>query len=80
MADYPDVYADGMGVSVGPFGLTVTFQLSQPTLEPGPHMDPSTIVCRVRMSAPLATVLGQAINDALAQQANVQQSGAKTNN
>lgn len=80
MADYPDVYADGMGVSVGPFGLTVTFQLSQPTMEPGPHIDPSTIVCRVRMSAPLAKVLGQAINDALAQQANVQQSGAKANN
>jgi len=50
MADYADVYADGMGVSVGPFGLTVTFQLSQPTMEPGPHIDPSTIVCRVRIS------------------------------
>jgi hypothetical protein len=32
------------------------------------------------MSAPLAKVLGQAINDALAQQANVQQSDTKAKN
>ena len=29
MADHPDFYADGVAVSVGPFGITVSFQLSR---------------------------------------------------
>ena len=76
MADYPDFYADGISVSIGPFGVTVTFQLSQPSLEPGPHVDTGQIVARARMSPALARALAQGLNDAAAQQANVQ--GAET--
>jgi hypothetical protein len=68
MADHPDFYADGLAVSVGPFGITATFQLSQPVLEAGPHIDPNEIVGRVRMSAVFARVVGQALLDAAAQQ------------
>ena len=57
MADFPDFYADGIGVSVGPFGVTVTFQLSQPILEPGPHAEASIVVGRVRMSPALSKAL-----------------------
>jgi hypothetical protein len=78
MADYPDIYADGVGIGIGAFGVTVTFQLSQPTMEVGPHVDPSDIVCRVRMTPALAKVLAQGLNDALAQQANVQQAETTT--
>lgn len=77
MADVPDIYADGVGVGIGPFGVTVTLQLSQPTLEPGVHEHDNMIVARVRMSAPLARVLAQALNEALAAQANLQQGDAK---
>jgi hypothetical protein len=67
MADYPDVYADGMAVTVGPFGITVTLQLSQPAVEPGPHNSPSETVCRLRMSPAFARVIGQAMLDASVQ-------------
>jgi hypothetical protein len=72
MADYPDFYADGIGVSVSPFGLTVTFQLTQPSLEPGARVEASEIVGRVRMTPALAKVLAQGLNDALNQLANLQ--------
>jgi len=82
MADYPDVYADGVAITTHQFGLTVTFQLSQPNLDVvGPHVDPKEIVCRVRMGAPLAKVLAQGLNDGLAQQVTtVQQPGSKAKN
>jgi hypothetical protein len=54
--------------------VTVTFQLSQPSLEPGPHVDPGEIVARARLSPALAKALAQGLNDAVAQQANLQQS------
>lgn len=68
MADYPDIYADGVAVSTGPFGLTITLQRSEPSTEPGPHIDSSEIVARVRLSPALARVLGQALIDSAAQQ------------
>ena len=75
MADYPDLYTDGFAISVSPFGVTLTFQLSQPSLEPGPHVDAGDIVARVRLSPALAQALSQGLNDAIAQQANVQPEG-----
>ena len=42
MSDYPDFYADGMAISLGPFGITVTFQRSEPSVEAGAHIDTST--------------------------------------
>ncbi len=76
MADIPDFFADGFSITVGPFGVTVTFQLTQPTLEPGPHVDPGEIVARARMTPALATALSQALGDVAAQQSNIQQSDA----
>lgn len=73
MTDYPDIYADGIGVGVGPFGLTITLVLSDPSMEVGVAESPSVIVGRVRMSHALAKALSQGINDALSQQANVVQ-------
>jgi hypothetical protein len=73
VADVPDFFADGFSLTVGPFGVTVTFQLTQPTLEPGPHVDPGAIVARARMTPALAAALAQALGDVAAQQANIQQ-------
>jgi hypothetical protein len=73
MADQPDIYADGVGVGIGPFGLTITLLLTEPSLEAGPHDTPNVVVGRVRMSHALAKALIQNLNDALAQFANVQQ-------
>ena len=65
MADHPDVFADGFSVTAGPFGVTVTLNLSQPTGEPGAHQDPNTIVARVRCSRELARVLADQLNHVL---------------
>ena len=73
MDDYPDFFTDGFAVSIGPFGVTVTFQLSQPSLDLGPHVDPTEIVARARMSPALAKALAQGLTDSVAQQGNVQQ-------
>jgi hypothetical protein len=68
MSDHPDFYADGVAISLGPFGITVTFQRSEPSVEAGAHLDPNVIVGRVRMSPALARVVGQGLLDAAAQQ------------
>lgn len=57
MADYPDIYADGFSVTVGPFGVTLTLVRSQPTGEPGPHQEPAEIVARIRLSPALAKTI-----------------------
>jgi hypothetical protein len=73
MADHPDFYTDGVAVSVGPFGVTVTFLVSQPSVEAGPHIDANEVVARVRLGHALAKALAQNLNEALAQQPNIQQ-------
>ena len=66
MADYPDEYADGFSITAGPFGVTLTLTRSEPTGDPGPHEDPTTIVARLRFSQPLARTLADALNQMLA--------------
>ena len=73
MADVPDFFADGFAITVGPFGITISFQLTQPSLEPGPHSDPGQIVARARLTPALAKALGQGLTDSVAQQGNIQQ-------
>lgn len=73
MADVPDIYADRVGVAIGPFGVTVTLQLTMPALTDGPQEPEQVIVARVRMSATLAQVLAQGLNEAIAAQAHLQQ-------
>jgi hypothetical protein len=80
MADFPDFFADGFSITVGPFGVVITYQLSQPTLEPGPHVDPGIVVARARMTPALAKALAQGLNEAVAQQGNVQQGETKVIN
>ena len=80
MADYPDFFTDGFSITVGPFGVVITYQLSQPTLEPGPHVDPGIVVARARMTPALAKALAQGLNEAVAQQGNVQQGETKVIN
>lgn len=66
MADIPDIYADGVGVSIGPFGVTITLQRSQPGGEVG-VITPDEVVGRVRLSTALARALARSLTDALAQ-------------
>lgn len=77
MADHPDFFADGISISAGPFGVTISFQLSQPGGDPGPHIEQGITVGRVRMSPELARVLSKAITDTIAQQTAVQQPDVK---
>jgi hypothetical protein len=78
MGDFSDIYADGYSVSIGPFGVTVTLQRSDPAMEAGGVSDRNEVVGRVRMSSTLAKALAQGLNDALAHQPNIQQASATT--
>lgn len=66
MSDHPDIYADGFSITAGPFGVTVTLALSQPTGEPGPHEDPSAVIARLRFSRELAQKLAEGLAQMLA--------------
>jgi hypothetical protein len=68
MADYPDIYADNVTVSVSPFGVTLTFVRSDPALEPGPQPVIRTeTVGRIRLSPALASTLAEVITKTMAQ-------------
>jgi hypothetical protein len=72
MADPPDIYADGFGLTAGPFGVTLTLHRSMPTGEAGPHQDPVEIVARIRLSAALARAIADAFAQASAASSQVQ--------
>jgi len=56
---FPDVFADVINVAVNPFGLALTFQLSDPSHQGDPIA--ARIVTRVRLSPELARALGDAL-------------------
>ncbi len=66
MHEYPDIYADGYSLSVGPFGCTLTLLRSEPPLDSRGPQVPSEIVARLRLSAPLATAVAEALARAVA--------------
>lgn len=65
MADYPDIYADGFGLSAGPFGVTVTLQLTDPSGEPGVREESNVTIGRIRLSRELAKALATQIEQIL---------------
>jgi hypothetical protein len=65
----PDVYADGFSVSAGPFGLTLTLQLSDPSGIPGAEEASNVNVARFRLSRELARVMAEQIQDILTKSA-----------
>ena len=78
MADYPDVSADGFTLTVGPFGVLVTFThvlppetaggiQGQPQINAGPlQVEP---VARVRLNPAIAQQLAATITQMIQQQA-----------
>jgi hypothetical protein len=57
---FPDVYGDSVQVSVGPFGLSITFAITDP--QDAARRD---IVARVRMSPQMAFVMAQLLRKIL---------------
>jgi len=78
MADYPDLYSDGFSISAGPMGVTLTFLLSDPSGEPGPHQDQTHPVARLRMSPALADELVRIVGTTMAQAKSGQPSSQTT--
>lgn len=83
MADYPDVSADGFTLTVGPFGVLVTFThvlppeaagtvQGQPQINAGPL--PVEPVARVRLNPAIAQQLASKIAQMIQQQAMQDQS------
>lgn len=50
MPDSVDVYADQVGINVGPFGCSINFSVSAPLPPPGGGVLPGQPVATVRMS------------------------------
>jgi hypothetical protein len=73
MADYPDLYADGFSLTVGPFGLVLTLRRVNPPETTGAGRRqgplPQETVGRIRMSGPLAQDLANKILNAIKAQA-----------
>lgn len=63
---FPDAYADSVNVAGGPFGMALTFLLS----DPGAQGDPAgaRTVVRVRLSPELARALAETLAQAVRRQ------------
>lgn len=61
--DFPEIFADGVQVGAGPYGVSLTFFLS----DPGDRGSPGPIVGRVRLSKDLAVALRETIEMAISQ-------------
>jgi hypothetical protein len=64
--EFPDIFADGVTVSSGTYGMAFTFLLSDPFAPPAAGSLPGRIVARVRVSAELAEALADNIKRGVA--------------
>jgi hypothetical protein len=76
VADYPDIYADGFTLAAGRFGVTLTFNISQPTGEADGREDPTDPVVRLRLGRELAKALVESLTQMLAAYAQEPQGGS----
>lgn len=65
--EFPDIFADGVTVSTGPYGVTFTFYLSDPLKPPAAGSLPGRIVARVRVGTKLAEDFADYIKQGLSQ-------------
>jgi hypothetical protein len=73
MPDFPDIFADGMQIAAGPFSISVSLLLSDPTGETGTQVTvPSHIVARIRLSRDLARVMSDALRNAVGAETSFQ--------
>ena len=68
MADHPDVYADGMTITVNPAGITLSFTRSEPATPGVSETARIEIAARVRLARPMAEGLRDLLQRALATQ------------
>jgi hypothetical protein len=68
MADHPDVYADGITITVNPAGITLSFTRSEPATPGVSDAATIEIAARVRLARPMAEGLRDLLQRALATQ------------
>jgi hypothetical protein len=68
MADHPDVYADGITITVNPAGITLSFTRSEPATPGVSKTAGVEIAARVRLARPMAEGLRDLLQRALATQ------------
>lgn len=69
----PDIYADGVQVAVGNYGITLSLLLSDPD-KPG---ELGEVQGRVRLSPELAEAMAKILTDALAQRPEAKPTGKR---
>lgn len=68
MADHPDVYADGLTITINPAGITLSFTRSEPATPGVSETATIEVAARVRLSRPMAEGLRDLLQQALATQ------------
>jgi hypothetical protein len=68
MANHPDVYADGVTITVNPAGITLSFTRSEPATPGVTEMASVEIAARVRLARPMGEALRDLLQRALAAQ------------
>jgi hypothetical protein len=66
MSDHPDVYADGVTITVNPAGLALTFTRSDPATPGVNDTERLVIAARIRLSRPVAEAIRDTLTAALA--------------
>jgi hypothetical protein len=69
MTDYPDVYADGLTITVSPIGVVFTFTRTDPAIPNVSESEQVVAVSRIRLARPVA----EAVRDLLTQSLSGQQ-------
>jgi hypothetical protein len=73
--ELPDFYADGMQIAAGPYGLTLTFYVSDP--DAGQTKVIGDPVARVRISVPLGEAMADLLKTAVAEHAKKTAAGPR---
>jgi hypothetical protein len=63
--EYPDLYADGVQIASGNYGLALTFYLSDPD-KATPEGPPGATIGRIRLGSELAEALADILKTAVA--------------
>lgn len=75
-AEHPDIDADGVQVASGPYGLALTFYLSDPD-KSTPEGPPGATIARIRLGSELAEALADILKTAVADRKRLIESGEK---
>ena len=68
MADHPDVYADGITITINPLGVTLSFTRTSPAVPNVVETAQTEIAATIRLARPVAEGVRDLLQQALSQE------------